>query len=539
MGLFINTPPVRVTIDAAAAGRSSCSSRSEPSRSTSARHEHTAARPTSRRSPRPAASSLFETIVVVNELHQGTRLEALGGPFEGRDFDLHDQTNFPLTLLAYLDPQVHFKLSYDRRRFAAPAIERVRELLVRARWRRSSTTPTSRSARCRGCRPAELATAARLERRAPRAPYPARRLRARAVRGAGRPHARRHRARPPRRAADLPRARRARQRASPPSCARSASGPTRMVGIFVERSIEMVVGLLGILKAGGAYVPMDPAYPARAHRDDARGLPRRRRADALAARPAPSHGVGRRRRARRASAAAGPRRGRVGAGLRSDQPRLRHLHVGSTGRPKGVMIEHRNVVNFFTAMDEQLGTPSPGVWLAVTSISFDISVLELFWTLARGFTVVVQDDEGRLVTDAAAPAARPRAPADGLQPLLLRRRRRRAASRDRYRLLLEGAKFADEHGFAAVWTPERHFHAFGGLYPNPARHQRRRRRRHRARRDPRRQRRAAAAQPDPRRRGVVGRRQPVERPRRAVVRLRLARQRLRARARELRATGAS
>ncbi|MFI7703538.1 LLM class flavin-dependent oxidoreductase [Nonomuraea sp. NPDC049480] len=39
---------------------------------------------------------------------------------------------------------------------------------------------------------------------------------------------------------------------------------------------------------------------------------------------------------------------------------------------------------------------------------------------------------------------------------------------DRYRLLLEGARFADTHGFSAVWTPERHFHEFGGLYPNPA-----------------------------------------------------------------------
>jgi natural product biosynthesis luciferase-like monooxygenase protein len=42
------------------------------------------------------------------------------------------------------------------------------------------------------------------------------------------------------------------------------------------------------------------------------------------------------------------------------------------------------------------------------------------------------------------------------------------APRDKYRLLLEGARFADEHGFMAVWTPERHFHAFGGLYPNPS-----------------------------------------------------------------------
>lgn len=42
------------------------------------------------------------------------------------------------------------------------------------------------------------------------------------------------------------------------------------------------------------------------------------------------------------------------------------------------------------------------------------------------------------------------------------------AGGDRYRLLMEGARFADEHGFAAVWTPERHFHQFGGLFPNPA-----------------------------------------------------------------------
>lgn len=43
-----------------------------------------------------------------------------------------------------------------------------------------------------------------------------------------------------------------------------------------------------------------------------------------------------------------------------------------------------------------------------------------------------------------------------------------AQGRDKYRLLMEGAKFADRHGFTAVWTPERHFHPFGGLYPNPA-----------------------------------------------------------------------
>ena len=44
----------------------------------------------------------------------------------------------------------------------------------------------------------------------------------------------------------------------------------------------------------------------------------------------------------------------------------------------------------------------------------------------------------------------------------------RAAVGDRYRILIEGSRFADTHGFSAVWTPERHFHEFGGQYPYPA-----------------------------------------------------------------------
>src|SRR5947199_2422907 len=62
---------------------------------------------------------------------------------------------------------------------------------------------------------------------------------------------------------------------------------------------------------------------------------------------------------------------------------------GSTGTPKGVMVSHRNVVNFLRGMDEHIEASTPGIWLAVTSISFDISVLELFWTLTQGFQVVL------------------------------------------------------------------------------------------------------------------------------------------------------
>jgi natural product biosynthesis luciferase-like monooxygenase protein/FkbM family methyltransferase len=138
---------------------------------------------------------------------------------------------------------------------------------------------------------------------------------------------------------------------------------------------------------------------------------------------------------------------------------------GSTGAPKGVMVSHRNLAGFFAAMDRVLGT-DPGSWLAVTSISFDISALELLWTLTRGWKVVIQDDAGTYL--APHLETLPRASRRPLDLSLFYFADAGGDQRDKYRLLLEGARFADENGFKAVWTPERHFHAFGGLYPNPS-----------------------------------------------------------------------
>jgi natural product biosynthesis luciferase-like monooxygenase protein len=122
------------------------------------------------------------------------------------------------------------------------------------------------------------------------------------------------------------------------------------------------------------------------------------------------------------------------------------------------MVEHRNVVNFLCGMDDVLSPNGSGTWLAVTSLSFDISVLELIWSLTRGLHVVVYPGDAHV----AASTGRPIdfsvfyfASATFVGP-------------ESYRLLFEGARFADENGFCAVWTPERHFHAFGGLYPNPS-----------------------------------------------------------------------
>jgi len=227
-----------------------------------------------------------------------------------------------------------------------------------------------------------------------------------------------------------------------------------VVGLCLERTPEMVVALLAIMKAGAAYLPLDPAYPREriAFMIEDSGAP-------LVVTTAPIA----------ASLALHPSRtflfdgplptGAAQAQLPAPTPESPAYLIytsGSTGRPKGVVVTHRNVMNLFAGMAGRIPHEPPARWLAVTSLSFDISVLELFWTLAQGFTVVMHSDTVR---------GESRAPEFSLFYFATDNAR---DPKDRYRLLLEGAKFADREGFAAIWTPERHFHAFGGLYPNPA-----------------------------------------------------------------------
>jgi len=261
--------------------------------------------------------------------------------------------------------------------------------------------------------------------------------------------------------------------------AAAGAGPGRRVGLCAERSIGMVVGLLAILKAGAAYVPLDPAYPAERLAmmlDDAALaalVTQLHLAARLPQRPLPRlivDAAGHAAEAPAGLAASTP----PASGVTPDDLAYVIFTSGSTGRPKGVMVRHRNVVNFFTAMDEALGHSTPGVWLAVTSISFDISVLEIFWTLTRGFKVVIQPEgDAASLTLAAAGTGTATGHATAAHPMdfglfYFSADASSAAPGSAYRLLLDGARFADANGFTSVWTPERHFHAFGGLYPNPA-----------------------------------------------------------------------
>lgn len=239
--------------------------------------------------------------------------------------------------------------------------------------------------------------------------------------------------------------------------------PGVLVAVGMERSLELVVGLFGVLKAGSAYVPLDPAYPRdrlamMVEDSQAKVLLTQKRL--VAALPAAAstlcvEDVSPIETATRGQAASSP----------NDLAYV-IFTSGSTGRPKGVMIRHRNVANFFAGMDERIGT-KPGVWLAVTSVSFDISVLEIFWTLTRGFEVVIQGESDRASIARAPTVSALKEPMD-FSLFYFAAGQGSSGPGGAYRLLLEGAKFADAHDFSAVWTPERHFHEFGGPYPNPA-----------------------------------------------------------------------
>jgi natural product biosynthesis luciferase-like monooxygenase protein len=239
--------------------------------------------------------------------------------------------------------------------------------------------------------------------------------------------------------------------------------PGTLVGLHTRRSLDLLVGALAIQKAGGAYVPMDPAYPAdrTALFIEDSACPVVVTQSALVG-ALPSHS---------AQVLCLDTDGRLAAapdsnpqsGVSSADLAYMIYTSGSTGRPKGVMVEHRNVANFFAGMDDRIDHAAGSVWLAVTSLSFDISVLELFWTLARGFKLVLTSDENRaLVSNGRIGSAK------GMEFSLYYWGNDDGAGPKKYELLLNGARFADEHGFCAVWTPERHFHAFGGPYPNPS-----------------------------------------------------------------------
>ena len=179
--------------------------------------------------------------------------------------------------------------------------------------------------------------------------------------------------------------------------------PGVLVGLCLERSLEMVVGLLGILKAGGAYVPLDPVFPAErlafmlvdaevpvlvTQERLREGLPEHR-AEVVSLDGHAEH---------IAAHAADP----MASAAEAEDLAYVIYTSGSTGQPKGVEIPHRALVNFLTAMQREPGLAPEDVLLAVTTLSFDIAVLEIFLPLCCGARVVVASRETAVDGEALA-----------------------------------------------------------------------------------------------------------------------------------------
>ena len=239
--------------------------------------------------------------------------------------------------------------------------------------------------------------------------------------------------------------------------------PGGFVGVSTAPGLDMVVGILGVLMAGAAYVPLDPRFPADrltfmvgdasmdlVLTDDLSAVPE----GAPAALDIGATSTDRTVAPREVLPAVAER----------DLAYMMYTS-GSTGLPKGVMVQHDNVDSFLRAMERHVGTER-GVWLSVTTLSFDISVLELFYPLTRGWKVVLY--EGLAASRPSGPVATGHSTESRLDMSLFFFGSEAGEGATAYEVLLDSARFADEHGFGAVWTPERHFNAFGGPFPNPS-----------------------------------------------------------------------
>ncbi|MCT4599273.1 MAG: amino acid adenylation domain-containing protein, partial [Marinifilaceae bacterium] len=167
-------------------------------------------------------------------------------------------------------------------------------------------------------------------------------------------------------------------------------GPDVIVGIMVERSIEMIIGIYGILKAGGTYLPIDPQHPIERIKymlQDSKtqvlltqySLQNKAEFDGEIINLDDEKTYG---------------QNCMNLGKISKSTDLAYVIYtsGSTGNPKGVMIEHKSIINFIKGMTDEIDFSSNKTILALTTISFDIFLLETLLPLSIGMKVIIANE---------------------------------------------------------------------------------------------------------------------------------------------------
>ncbi len=381
VGLFINTLPVRVRVSPDEL-LLPWLQRLRASQVAVRQYEHTPLTKIMEWSEVPRGTPLFESLVIYENDSINDALQS-----KNRNFRLLEQTNYPLVLHAFGGSQLLLKLEYDESRFDRPATERMLGHLA-----------TLLQGMVDGLRIRDLPLLTESERRKLLNEWQGKQIEfpedscihelfeQQVERTPGAPAL----------VFDQQTLTytelnsRANQLAH--HLRKLGVGPEALVGICMERSPLLLIGLLGILKAGGAYVPIDPAYPTERLR--------------FMLEDAAAPVIITERNLQSIIPAGEPKTICLddweSIGLESDE--LPHAGTaaenlayvtytsGSTGKPKGVAIQHRSVVAF---VHWASGVFSPeelqGV-LASTSICFDLSVFELFVTLSLGGCVILADN---------------------------------------------------------------------------------------------------------------------------------------------------
>jgi polyketide synthase PksJ len=404
VGLFINTLPLRARLEddeTVVAWLERLQAQQVEMR----QYEYSALVDVRRWSGVHASQQLFESIVVFENYPTEPQDPSVASSHTVEQFRFSETTNYPLTLTAAPGPQLLLRVNYDGRRFDVADIERMLAQFS-AGLASMARTPTQKLGEIAFLTPAERdrvagwnAASSRsydldvcvhrlFEAQAQRTPdAPAVRCDDRTLTYA--------------QLNDRANAIAARLR-------QSGVGTESRVGLYLGRSPELLVAILGVLKAGGTYVPLDPTYP----RDRIAFMVADAGTSAIVTERAlqqelPPH-----------ESAVICVDGEEPAGaLDNPDHRVTAANVaymiytsGSTGRPKGVQVPHGALVNFLASMRERPGLTGSDRLLAVTTLSFDIAGLELFLPLTTGAEVIlagrdVAADGPRLAALAAASRA--------------------------------------------------------------------------------------------------------------------------------------
>ncbi len=404
VGLFINTLPLRVGLAPAqpvvgwlrALQRRNAAMRE---------HEHTPLVRAQALSGAPRGGALFDTLLVFENYPIDRNLGAAAEDLGVGAVAALERTNYPVTIEVVPGEQLLIQVDHDRRAVGSQAAAALVRRVARALEVLAASTDATRLADLALLAPDEHHALAGWN--ATTAPVPPTSVRARFEAQV---------VRRPDTIAVVDRDRHLTYRALDAQAGRLASrlvdadiGPESLVAIAVERSLEMVIGLVAILKAGAAYLPLDPAYP-----DDriAYMLGDARPSVVLAgaaqcatswARAAGAWNLDEVLAAPVDTAAAAPLPGGTGSpggslahpeGTGSPGSLAYCIYTsGSTGAPKGVAVGHAALGNFLASMAVQLEVGEDDAFLALTSLSFDIAALELWLPLTLGGRVVLAERE--------------------------------------------------------------------------------------------------------------------------------------------------